>query len=652
MESNGCIEELENRIAELPVGYISKKTIHGNTCYYRQWKENGKVKSKYIPSNEVDYVIRLIDERKRLQAELKLETFRSNSDVSSSHRLYEYAKHFYLERPVGIGQQSFEELITEKLFYVDKTSFIAEWWESHDDVSLITRPRRFGKTLNMSMINCFFSNRYANRQDLFDTLYIWQNPYYRALQGTYPVIFLTFGAVKSNTADGLLSQLAFQIRSVLRSFYNLKEENLLTEQEANQYNSYLQNESPQEALFAIPFLCQVLFRIYDKKVIILLDEYDTPMLEAWTSGIWGSCSNYIRNLFNALFKTNQYLHKALLTGITRISKESFFSDMNNFKVYSMTSSKYSSSFGFTEEEVFAAMDAQKISNKHEVKSWYNGFSIGNRTDIYNPWSITNFLRDKEIQLYWVNSSSNKMINDFFKRGNTELKYILEDVLNGKHIFTAMNEETPFNQIYEDNSALWSLLFASGYLKIVNTYGDSWDRKYELTVTNQEVYYMLVQFVKEWFANSTNGYNDFVKAMLIDDVDYMNEYMTRIVRNVFSYFDVSGNEPERFYHGFVLGLIMDLKDRFIITSNRESGLGRYDVMFEPRDSSQDHAIILEFKVHRPRKEADIVTTAQNALSQIEEKDYCAKLISRGVSKDNIYKYGIAFKGKEVWIEGGR
>ena len=640
-------DELEKRISELPVGYISKKNIRGTTCYYRQWKENGKVKSEYINPNDVDYIVSLIDERRKLQLELRMESCRLDSSAASQKRLYEYAKRFYLSQTVGIGHQDYEVMICDKLFYIDKTYFIQDWWNHNDQVTLITRPRRFGKTLNLSMINCFFSRKYEGRSDLFEGLDVWKNTAMHELQGSQSVIFLSFGDIKASNAHGQIEQIKLLVSSTfLENDYICK---YLDEDSAQIFRSYYTNITEEMAIRGIRVLCELMYKAFGEKVIILLDEYDTPMLEAWTAGAWEECSSFMRLFFNSTLKTNPYLYRAMLTGITRISKESFFSDMNNLRVCSMTSPEYDYAFGFTEKEVFDAMDAQKLTNKDAVRDWYNGFSIGRRTDIYNPGSIVNFLREKELQPYWVHSSSNKMINDFFKRGDKSLKYDLEDLINGKHIFTHMNEETPFGQIYEDNSALWSLLFASGYMKIVSTSGNSWDKEYELTVTNKEVYYMLLEFIKGWFSTTNNGYSDFITAMLSNDVEYMNVYLSRICSHVFSYYDISGDEPERFYHGFVLGMLVDLEDRFIITSNRESGLGRYDVVLEPRNCENNPAIIMEFKVHRPRTEADLISTAQNALRQIEEKDYEAQLISNGILPDNIFKYGIAFKGKEVWIE---
>lgn len=642
------IDELEQQIAQLPVGYISKKNIRGKVCYYRQWKEAGKVCSQYIKPEELSNVQEQIALRHSLSDELRLEQHR----IRQKKRVLAYARRFYLGRHVPIGVQDYETLITRKLFYVDKTDFIREWWEQADEVTLITRPRRFGKTLNMSMLNCFFSTQYANRSDLFDGLSIWTYPKFRKLQGTYPVIFLSFGAVKSGDCEIQKEQIKACLNLTLRSFHYLLDQHLLSLDEEAQYHQFLTHTlTDADACQIVPFLSMVLYRIYQRKAIVLLDEYDTPMLEAWLSGNWDTFSTFMRALLNSFFKTNLFLERGLLTGITRIGKESFFSDFNHLCAVGATSPLYAASFGFTETEVFDAMDEQHLSEKAKVKEWYDGFHFGTHKDIYNPWSIINYLRSGEFRAYWVHSSSNKLISDLFRPAGSEMKHILEDLMNGNHLFTPMEEDVAFSDLNRHPKAVWSLLVASGYLKVVSR--DS-DGIYELAVTNKEVSLMLVDLVQEWFAVAP-GYHSFIEALLTDDLYYMNITMQSIMESVFSYFDTSGGAnplgAESFYHGFVLGLIVHLDQRYIITSNRESGLGRYDVMMEPRDPANSHAIILEFKIRRPDREADLDAAADAALAQIDKKKYAADLIARGIEKNNIYCYGFAFDGKQVLIKGG-
>lgn len=341
-------EELEERISMLPTGCISKKTIRGKECYYRQWKENGKVKSEYINESDIEYIASLIDERRSLQAELRLETYRADSSLKGQRRLYEYTRRFHLGRHVPIGIQDYESLISNKQFYIDKTSFIRDWWLQKDQVSLITRPRRFGKTLNLSMMNCFFSKKYANRSDLFEGFEIWQYPEMRLLQGTLPVIFLSFGSIKYGDAKGQLSSLKILIKETFSIFDGIKK--YLSQDDLKIYESFFDDITDEMVLHGIRILSELIYKATSQKVIILLDEYDTPLLEAWTAGHWDECAQNMRLFFNATFKTNPYLNRGLMTGITQISKESFFSDMNHLKVFSLTSTEYQCAFGFTDRK--------------------------------------------------------------------------------------------------------------------------------------------------------------------------------------------------------------------------------------------------------------------------------------------------------------
>lgn len=565
-------------------------------------------------------------------------------------------------KTVGIGIQSFESIREEDIFYVDKTHFIKEWWENKDSVTLITRPRRFGKTLTMSMVEQFFSAKYAGRGDLFEELSIWQEEAYRALQGTYPVISLTFANIKER--DYMSTKV--RICQILTELYLqnafLLEGEALTAEEKKQYQGILDNLSSAEpaettATMAVHIMAKYLYQYYGKKVIILLDEYDTPMQEAYVNGYWEEIVSFTRSLFNAAFKTNPYLERAIMTGITRVSKESIFSDLNNLKVITTTSDLYADIFGFTEEEVFYALDEYKLSDrKQEVKRWYDGFVFGSVKDIYNPWSILNFLDTKRTTTYWANTSSNSLVGKLIREGGGRIKESFEGLLRGEHLVTSIDEQIVYNQLDDNEQAIWSLLLASGYLKVIKILKyengmDTFYPEYELALTNLEVKIMFYNMVRGWFGRSLMDYNDFVKALLLGDVKSMNAYMNRVALNTFSYFDTgknpSGAEPERFYHGFVLGLIVDLAGRYVITSNRESGFGRYDVMLKPK-RAEDPAIIIEFKVHDPEEEATLKDTVQNALEQIDRQRYEADLIAEGIEKERIRKYGFAFQGKKVCI----
>ncbi len=410
------------------------------------------------------------------------------------------------------------------------------------------------------------------------------------------------------------------------------------------------------ATMAIHKLSNYLSRHFGKKVIILLDEYDTPMQEAYVHGYWEKLVAFARNLFNATFKTNPYLERAIMTGITRVSKESVFSDLNNLEVVTTTSEKYADCFGFTEKEVFEALSQFGLSDKKEdVKHWYDGFNFGNISDIYNPWSIINYLDKKQFKPYWANISSNNFVGKLIKEGNYELKMIMEDLLRGNVFYTELDEQIVFSDLDEDENAIWSLLVASGYLKVQNVEQniDKGIFMYELKLTNMEVLFMFQTMIKNWFSKAgKTAYNDFIKALLQGNVKAMNTYMNRVALNTFSYFDTGKHpseytEPERFYHGFVLGLMVELEDRYSILSNRESGFGRYDVILEPKNQKDD-GIIIEFKVRDEEDEKTLSDTVSVALKQIEEKKYTANLMAKGITKDKIQKYGFAFEGKKVLI----
>ena len=562
-----------------------------------------------------------------------------------------------MARNVAIGIQNFEDVIKNNYFYIDKTDFIREWWERGDSVTLITRPRRFGKTLNISMLEQFFSVSYENRGELFEHLAIWKEDAFRALQGTYPVISISFASVKETNYQTTREKICHILTNLYNKYSFIKNSEKLTDTDRLYYDRMLSLEMrDSDATLALLQLSDFLYRYYGKKVIILLDEYDTPMQEAYIHGFWDELVAFTRSLFNATFKTNPYLERGLMTGITRVSKESVFSDLNNLKVVTTTSDEYATCFGFTQEEVSDALKECELEEQLQgVKTWYDGFVFGNQKEIYNPWSVLNFLDTKgKYGTYWANTSGNRLVGKLIREGNKDIKTSFEMLLKGESIMTPIDEQIVYNALGDNEAAVWSLLLASGYLKVLQKeelIKPGMRPKYTLCITNGEVLDMFLNMVHDWFMGVEVPYNSFIRAMLTDDVEAMNEYMNKLTTQIFSYFDTSVNsldcEPERFYHGFVLGLLTELNEEYILTSNRESGFGRYDVMIEPRDKSKN-AYILEFKVHKASKDITLEKTVEDALQQIHEKQYALELETRGIAKEHIRKYGFAFRGKEVLI----
>ena len=557
-----------------------------------------------------------------------------------------------MARTISIGAQGFADIREHGDFYVDKTAFISQWWRSSDPVTLICRPRRFGKTLTMSMLECFLSSAYESRADLFEGLAVWNDGQLRKEQGAWPVVSLSFAGAKGASFSDVSLRIRERIAQAWRGHAGTVRPEGLAPREQDLLLGRTTAVDADDAPSSLLRLCEQLYRTTGKRAIVLLDEYDTPMQEAWMGGFWDGLTEFVRSLFNNTFKTNPFLERAVLTGVTRISRESIFSDLNNLAVATTTARQYQDCFGFTEQETFAAMDEMGLTEKAQVKEWYDGFTFGSTKDIYNPWSITNYLKYGKLEPYWANTSSNALASKLVREGDPQVKKDFELLLQGGSVVKTLDEQVAFGELGSKPGAVWALLLANGYLKVVSLQATEQGTAYELALTNREVRLSFDAMVRGWFEQSASYYNGFIQALLAGDLDAMNGYMNDVALDTFSLFD-SGTrpaerEPERFYHGFVLGLLVELRGRYVVTSNRESGYGRYDVTLDPLDPMRDDAVVIEFKVFDPRREHSLEETAAAAKRQIEERRYTASLESRGISQDRIRAYAFAFQGKHVLI----
>ena len=550
---------------------------------------------------------------------------------------------------IGIGESDFKALRIRQNYYIDKTMYIKDIIDNESRVILVTRPRRFGKTLNMSMLKYYFDCRQKDNIELFKGLKILkEEEKYTSKLGAYPVIYITLKDVQDRSFENMLLNLKSTMINVYQEHRYLLESSKIYPEEKEIITDILFGRENEIILRnSIKDLSKYLYRYYERPVILLIDEYDVPIQNAYVEEYYKEAINFFKTFFGATFKDNPYLEKTVITGVSRIAKESIVSGANNFKVYTILDDEFSDDFGITEEEmekIYKDFDIQ--DKKEEIKNWYDGYKIGNREGIYNPWSILNYLADKKLMPYWVNTSSNDLIKLILKNSTT-VKEKMERLLKGEAVEVKIDIETVILGIEENEENIWGLMLGTGYLKVEEVVNEI-EGIYKVKIPNNEIRFLFVQIIDNWFRNKISG-ND-IKSILKDLVTLnLKEYEKKfkiLVKEMFSYMDIGENTAENFYHAFVLGMLVGLKDSYIVNSNRESGLGRYDIMLEPKDKNEN-SFIMEFKVMEDMEEKTIEETIENAKKQIEEKEYEENLKERGFK--NITKMIYAFKGKEVKIE---
>ena len=550
---------------------------------------------------------------------------------------------------IGIGESDFKALRIRQNYYIDKTMYIKDIIDNESRVILVTRPRRFGKTLNMSMLKYYFDCRQKDNIELFKGLKILkEEEKYTSKLGAYPVIYITLKDVQDRSFENMLLNLKSTMINVYQEHRYLLESSKIYPEEKEKITDILFGRENEIILKnSIKSLSNYLYLYYGSPVILLLDEYDVPLQNAYVEGYYDEAINFFKTFFGTTFKDNPYLEKTVITGVSRVAKESIFSGANNFKVYTVLDDEFSDDFGITEEEmekIYKDFDIQ--DKKEEIKNWYDGYKIGNREGIYNPWSILNYLADKKLRPYWVNTSSNDLIKLILKNSTT-VKEKMEKLLKGEAVEVKIDIETVILGIEENEENIWGLMLGTGYLKVEEVVNEI-EGIYKVKIPNNEIRFLFVQIIDNWFRNKISG-ND-IKSILKDLVTLnLKEYEKKfkiLVKEMFSYMDIGENTAENFYHAFVLGMLVGLKDSYIVNSNRESGLGRYDIMLEPKEKNEN-SFIMEFKVMEDMEEKTIEETIENAKKQIEEKEYEENLKERGFK--NITKMIYAFKGKEVKIE---
>ena len=549
---------------------------------------------------------------------------------------------------IGIGESDFKALRIRNNYFIDKSMYIKDIIDNQSRVALITRPRRFGKTLNMSMLRYFFDCDVKDAKELFEGLKIMeQGEEYTSKLGAYPCIYLTMKDLNVSTFEYMLMQLKTAMMEIyFEKRYLLEDE--MPEGERNTYNRMLvANANEMELLNSVKLLSKLLYRHYEKPVMLFIDEYDVPIQSAYIEGYYEQAIKFLKTFYGTTFKDNPYLEKTVLTGVSRVAKESIFSGANNFDVYTVLNNEFADDFGITSEEMNKAlMDFEVTDQKQEIKEWYDGYRIGNVEGIYNPWSALNYFAKKELRPYWVNTSSNDLIKMTLKN-STAVKEKMERLLKDEEIEVPINLETVIIDIEKNEDNIWGLMLGTGYLKVSEVVNLA-EGIYKVKLPNYEIKLLFQEIVRDWFKDKVPGYNlqSILKDLVELNLSEFEKKFRRLVEEMFSYMDVGRDTAENFYHAFVLGMLVGLKDSYYVNSNRESGMGRYDIMLEPQDKTKN-SFIIEFKVADDMEENTIEDVIANAKKQIEDRDYESNLRERGFN--NITKMVFAFKGKECKMQ---
>ena len=545
------------------------------------------------------------------------------------------------KKAVPVGIEDFERIVREDYYYVDKTLLIEELLINRAPVTLFTRPRRFGKTLNMSMIKYFFDvkNKEENKK-LFENLKI-SNSEYMSEQGKYPVIFISLKDLKADTWKECLKRLKLFIFDLYVEFEYIREK--MNEWDKRKFEKVLYENEDADYIMSLKFLADSLYKYYGEKTIILIDEYDAPIINAFDKGYYNEAINFFQTFYSSALKTNNSLKYGILTGITRIIKEGIFSGLNNLKVDTILNKKYSEYFGLLESEVVEMLDYFGMKYKiEEVKEWYNGYIFG-ESEVYNPWSIVNYIDNREIKAYWANISGNTLLENMLNHAGESVYEDLKRFTDGESIEKYISDGTTIKSLLSNDDEIWQLLLYSGYLtKDEKQEKESDSNVYNLKIPNKEIRkYFGNMFLNRFFGTEVKT-NILIKALEGGDIKKFEETLGEIMINMLSHFDLD-KEMEKIYQVFMIGLVGFLMGKYEIISNDESGYGRYDLAMIPIKSNEK-AYLMEFKISKTKKGME--ESAEKALKQIDEKKYDTKLKARGIK--NILKIGIAFYGKEVKV----